>query len=53
MNKITPEQEQEVIAHYLKGTPRRIILRLYNINHNQFQKMVRIAIPKEENKINK
>jgi len=52
MKEITPEQEQEIIAHYIKGTKRKIILRLYNIDHNQFQIIVRIAIRKENNKIN-
>jgi len=52
MSKITPEQEQETIEHYLKGTPTRKILRLNNITHNQFQQIVCIAIRKEDNKKN-
>ena len=50
MNKISPEQEQEITEHYLKGTKRSKILRLYNITHNQFEQIVRISILKEYNK---
>jgi len=53
MNKITPEQEQEIFEHYKAGMKRITIRRLFKITNNQFAQIVRNEVRREENKKNK